>query len=102
VLAAKNKPRLWYVPGSGGQWVNYLLWCLTRGRVMTGRFDHFEFPQLLQRDSDYESMVEFVEHTDDPATANICLGSQQAWLNFYVNSLAKKSPTQSWEILPGI
>lgn len=97
VLAVKNKPRLWYVPGSGGQWVNYLLWCLTRGRVMTGRFDHFEFPQLLQRDSDYESLVEFVEHTDDPATANICLGSQQAWLNFYVNSLAKKSPTQSWE-----
>lgn len=79
------------MPGSGGQWVNYLLWCLNQGRVMSGGFDHFEFDAVLQRDPNYFTSVEFLEHTDLPSNADIVLGSDRAWMNFYANLTVKKN-----------
>lgn len=78
------------MPGSGGMWVNYLIWCVKHSQVISGAFEHFEFPNLLQRRPDYHSYVKFVEHTDTPDTANIVLGSDRAWMNFYLNLVKKK------------
>lgn len=86
------------MPGSGGQWINYLLWCLDRGRVLLGAFEHFEFPSMQQRDPDYVPMVEFLEHTDSLDQADIVLGSDRAWMNFYVNLLTKKQLINDWQV----
>jgi len=85
-----KKPIIWYVPGSGGMWVNYLIWCVKHSQVMSGTFEHFEFPSVQQRHPDYYSCLKFTEHTDDPNTADIVLGSDRAWMNFYLNVIKKK------------
>lgn len=92
-----KKPIIWYVPGSGGMWVSYLIWCVKHGQVISGAFEHFEFPNLQQKRPDYYSYLEFVEHTDDPSTADIVLGSDRAWMNFYLNLVKKKNFEQDWQ-----
>jgi hypothetical protein len=94
VQAKKNKPRIWYVPGSGGMWINYLMWCVQNRTTGSGAFDHFEFPDLEQRIPHYQSLLIFLEHTDDPSTADIVLGSNRAWMNFYLNLIKKKNLAQ--------
>ena len=95
----KNKPLIWYVPGSGGQWINYLLWCLDQGRVLQGGFDHFKFSHVQQRDPDYFPLVEFVHHTDNFEQADVVLGSDRAWMNFYLNLVKKKNLAQDWQVV---
>jgi hypothetical protein len=84
-----KKPSLWYPPGAGGMWLNYLLWCIRNNTTMPGSFDHFEYANLRRRDADYISLVEFIPHTDSP-DADIVLGSNRAWMNFYLNIVKKK------------
>jgi len=97
VQVKKNKPHIWYVPGSGGMWVNYLIWCVQNRTTGSGAFDHFEFLDLEQRIPHYQSHLIFLEHTDDPSTADIVLGSNRAWMNFYLNLVKKKNLVQDWQ-----
>jgi len=85
-----SRPTIWYPPGAGGMWVNYLLWCINTKTILPGPFEHFEYVFLYRKDSRYHSLVQFKQHTDS-VDADIVLGSNRAWMNFYLNVVKKKN-----------
>jgi len=85
VPAEKNKLRVWAAPGAGGSWINYLLWTVLQQRILHGTFDNFEFHSVISRDPEYRNLVEISNHSEDTSQSQIVLGSNRAWMNFYLN-----------------
>ena len=79
-----SKPRVWAADPTAAQWLNYLLWCLDRDQALPGTPTQFDYHYLKQLHSDYEHLL-CVSLEDGPGPDDICLGSDRAWFNFYVN-----------------
>lgn len=83
---------IWYPQGSGGMWLNYLLWCNRERTTLPENFQSFEFNNLHQRWPEYYSSFVWIPHTADQAEGNrvrIRLGGPN-WFNFYLNICSKK------------
>lgn len=83
-------PQLWYPPGAGGMWLNYLLWCYRVNDNFPDELASFEFPILKQQNPKYYPLIQFARHLDDPANSQIRLGGPY-YFNFYINLCNKKS-----------
>jgi len=89
---------MWYPAGAGGMWLNYFIWCSLNNQVLDGEFKHFEFPDILPliTTEQYPVYVCMLIHDGDsivPSEFDLRLGSNRAWMNFYLNLLAKKGQT---------
>jgi hypothetical protein len=85
-------PQLWYPQGSGGMWLNYLLWCNRQQTTLPGPFRSFEFPNVKEQYPEYYSLLTFTRHVVTQGEGNnsaIRLGGN-CWFNFYLNIVAKK------------
>lgn len=95
---------MWYPMGAGGMWLNYFIWCSLNNQVLDGEFKHFEYPDLYPfiTTNRYPVYVCMHIHSGDDIVPNdydLRLGSNRAWMNFYLNVLAKKG--QSPGVLDG-
>ena len=90
------KPSLWYPPGAGGMWLNYLVWCGKNNRIIPGDHSHFEWPHLFSIEPKYIPYFEFCSHDKVHKTAAVRLGSQRAQLNFFLNVINKKEMSQDF------
>lgn len=86
---------LWYPPGAGGMWLNYLIWSGYTGRNIPGNHPHFELAYLKSVDKSYQAMVGFLIHTGDWKRADIVFGDDCYYFNFYLNLISKK-PQDNW------
>lgn len=92
-------PTLWYPPGAGGMWLNYLVWCSKNDRIIPGDHSHFEWPYLLSIEPEYIPYFEFCSHDRVHKTATVRLGNQQAQFNFFLNVINKKQMPQDLDSL---
>ena len=83
-------PSVWYYPGAGGMWLNYLVWSGTYQHNFDGNLPRFEFPDLHVINPQYHVFLGYQDHAADPNSGHICLGSHRAWYNFYLNINTKK------------
>lgn len=85
-------PKIWYPPGAGGMWVNYLIWCNKNQTTVPGYPKNFDWPTLFGKPMPGDQTnLSFMIHQTDPADSVICLGSSYALYNFYLNINIKKS-----------
>lgn len=94
----RNYPKLWYPPGAGGMWLNYVVWCGLNRKNIPGSHVYFEFPYLKSLDSTYHVYFDFVRHVSHPMDSDVRLGCNRAWLNFFVNVIHKKGQYPNWEL----
>jgi hypothetical protein len=84
-------PKFWYPRGAGGMWVNYLIWCNQHQTTVAGNPYNFDWPTLHGRPlSGGETNLGFMIHNTDPVLSDICLGSHNAWYNFFLYINIKK------------
>jgi hypothetical protein len=86
-----QRPKIWYPPGAGGHWLNYLIWCDQQQTTVPGNPVNFNWQTLHGRPMTWpETYLGFVTHDPDPKDAQILLGSNRAWFNFFLCINTKK------------
>jgi hypothetical protein len=83
---------LWYPQGSGGMWLNYLVWCNKQQTTIPESFQMFEFENVRRRSPKYYSSFIYMKHTATQEEANssdVRIGGNN-WFNFYLNICVKK------------
>lgn len=83
---------LWYPQGSGGMWLNYLVWCNKQKVIIPDPFRLFEFETVRRRSPKYYSSFIYLKHLSTQEEANnsdVRIGGN-SWFNFYLNICAKK------------
>lgn len=98
-IDAVERPGVWYPPGAGGMWLNYLVWCSRSNEIIEGNHTHFEFNYLESLNPDYLSFLGFYTHHQEHEAASIKLGSERAWFNFFLNVQAKKAMPNEYDSL---
>lgn len=88
---------VWYPPGAGGMWLNYLVWCSRSGEIIPGDHAHFEFNYLESLNPAYMSFLGFYTHNLEYDFATIRLGSDRAWFNFFLNIQSKKQMSSDYD-----
>jgi len=85
---------LWYPPGAGGMWLNYLVFCTRKHRNIGNTHLNFDYTHLKSLDDEYWLVTDFARHIDSAKSANIRLGGDDCLFNFYLN-LVIKQPHES-------
>ena len=86
-----QRPAIWYPPGAGGHWLNYLIWCHQHQTTVPGNPINFNWQTLHSRPMTWpETYLQFRIHNNDPADSPIVLGSHRAWFNFFLCINTKK------------
>lgn len=96
-----EKIKIWYPRGSGGMWVNYLIYCNNQQTTIPGNHTSFEFLYLHSLCPSYFSNLDWALHNSDPAESLICLGDNHSWYNFYLNSNVKKETAKKEGLAEG-
>jgi len=94
-----NRPGVWYPQGAGGMWLNYLVWCSRTNEIVPGNHPSFEWSYIQSLRPDYLSFLGSYLHDRDYNGAQIRLGSQHAWFNFFLNVNAKKELPEDYNSL---
>jgi hypothetical protein len=79
-----SKPLVYYPGGGGGNWLNYVIWCGQNKSFLPG--SPLEFGNLSTKIYRY---FDFIPHADFTKSCNIRFGSEQAYINCYINVLIK-------------
>ena len=84
--------KLFYLPGGGGNWVNYLLWCWVNNKIIPGEHAHFGQDVLWPIEQTYGGIVALAHHDSDWHDSDIVLGSQKMFYNWWLMNQIKNSP----------
>jgi hypothetical protein len=77
-------------------WLNYLIWCSKHKFTLPGNPLNFEWPEIRALISNYDGYFTFMIHDTNPADSVVCLGSHQAWYNFFLNLNTKKDKADKY------
>lgn len=78
---------IWFPAGAGGSWLNYLVWCSTTQTSLDHPFTHFRYHDVLKVCSSFKVCLKYVFHYVTPDTTKspmVILGSNRAWINFWI------------------
>jgi len=90
--------KMWFCPGGGGNWVNYLIWSWRNNKIIPGDHWHFSIPILQAADSTYKLVVNTLDHSILPPenSTDIMFGTTRAWNNlWYMNIVKNTAPNDS-------
>lgn len=87
-----QKPKLYFLGGAGGSWLNYVTWCALNQTTHDYDYVNFHTDLLKKIIPKYTTFYQMVPHETPREFANIRLGSNRALINFYINVRAK-NPT---------
>lgn len=78
-------PKIWFVPGGGGNWLNYMFWCHMYDRIIPGNHSNFHLDTLQSIDPTYRYVLDCTLHDSDWRESVIVFGSHQSQLNMLIN-----------------
>lgn len=90
-----DRPKIWYLPGAGGNWLNYLVWSYLNDRNIEGDHLNFHFDYLREIDPKYNYVLRCWFHTEPWHTGDLVFGSHKACLNIWINNCRKLGHTTS-------
>lgn len=84
-----ERPTVWYLPGGGGNWLNYMIWCHFYERNIPGNYINFHLDTLTAIDPAYRYIIRLQLHTNHWRTGIVGFGSHNACLNIWMNNCRK-------------
>ena len=84
-----NYSTVWWMPGGGANWVNYMTWCYYHNKILPTVPLHFSLKIVKETFPEYDYLFWLQNHQSDPANADIVFGSCRNGLNLRINNIIK-------------
>ena len=84
-----NYRTIWYMPGGGANWVNYMTWCYYNNTILTTLPAHFSHKIVSETLPNYIYLYWLQSHQANPNDADIVLGSTRHGINLKFNNITK-------------
>jgi len=89
ILQQTRTRTVWYMPGGGGNWLNYLVWCYLYNQHIPGSFTNFHNDTLRNSCSDYSYILGVASHQISWNTCSVVFGSHRSLLNIFITNCRK-------------
>jgi hypothetical protein len=89
VTLRKTNNSVWYLPGGGGNWLNYLIWCYCYNTHIYGQWTNFHQVSLQTQQPDYRYLLGVANHDKSWKQYKIIFGSHKSSLNMFINNCRK-------------
>ncbi len=84
-----KKNTVWYMPGAGGNWLNYMLWCYLHNRTIPGNHKNFHINTLTEFCPEYHYILGVSPHQVPWQACNVLFGSHKSALNIFITNCRK-------------
>lgn len=84
-----NFSTIWFEPGSGANWVNYMTWCYYHNKILPTTPLHFGSDIIAATFPEYHYLFWLKSHQAEPTSADIVFGSRRNGLNVRINNIIK-------------
>ena len=89
ILSQTRTFTVWYMPGGGGNWLNYMVWCYLYNQNIPGNYKNFHIHTLLNSCCDYSYILGVAPHQTPWNECSVVLGSHRSLLNLFINNCGK-------------